>query len=148
MSVLKTFGIELVVDIRRWPSSKKFPWFNKEEIERRLRSCSIDYVHFPELGGYRKEGYEAFSKSKEFRDALQKLLELVKNKNSVLLCSELLWWRCHRRYVAEELTKLGCSVVHIFDEKRIQEHKLREEEIKEKMKLRLWCDKRARRLKS
>lgn len=147
LEILKEFQIELVVDIRRFPSSKKFPWFNKENLEDELSKNKILYIHFPDLGGYRKEGYLAFSKTEEFSKAIEKLLETIDEKDAVILCSELLWFRCHRRYVAERLVMLGNKVIHIFDKNKTQEHKLLDKEIEEKMKFVLFCDKKAKRMK-
>jgi uncharacterized protein (DUF488 family) len=144
INILKNFQVELVLDVRKFPSSKKFPWFNKENLEKELTKNKIEYIHFPELGGYRKEGYENFVKSEEFEKAIKKLLEVIDEKNSLILCAEALWWRCHRRYIANHLASLGYQVIHIFDEKRTQEHKLKEKEIEEKMKLKIFCDKKAR----
>jgi uncharacterized protein (DUF488 family) len=144
INILKNFQVELVLDVRKFPSSKKFPWFNKENLEKELTKNKIEYIHFPELGGYRKEGYENFAKSEEFEKAIKKLLEVIDEKNSLILCAEALWWRCHRRYIANHLASLGYQVIHIFDEKRTQEHKLKEKEIEEKMKLKIFCDKKAR----
>ncbi|MFN4133520.1 MAG: DUF488 family protein [Candidatus Hadarchaeales archaeon] len=124
LNILKHFQIELVIDVRRWPASKKFPRFNKKNLQARLRKADIRYIHFPELGGYRKEGYAVFSQTKEFENAVKLLLEIIDDNVAALLCAEMLWFRCHRRYIAERLVKLGYSVTHIFDEKRTQEHKL------------------------
>lgn len=147
LSILKKFEIQLVVDVRRFPSSKKFPWFNKENLEKKLMEEGIQYLHFAELGGYREEGYETFSKSGEFSQALNKLMEIVKDKVVAIICAEFFWWRCHRKYIANALVEKGFEVVHILDEGKIQQHKLREKETEEKMKLKLFCDKKARKLK-
>lgn len=147
LEILKNFKIKLVIDVRRFPSSKKFPWFSKEILEKKLNENKIQYIHFPVLGGYRKEGYENFSKSKEFSQGIEKLIEIINNKIVVILCSEFLWFRCHRRYIANYLVELGHQVIHIFDENKIQEHKPKDEGIKKKMKLVLYCDKKARKFK-
>ena len=140
LEILKKFQIELVIDVRRFPSSKKFPWFNKENLEKVLEKEKIEYFHFPELGGYRKEGYETFSKSNEFKEAIKKLLRKIDKKRAVILCSEFKWWKCHRRYIASYLAKMNYKVIHIFTKERIQEHKS-SKEIEEKMKTKLKCDK-------
>ncbi|MEM5794046.1 MAG: DUF488 domain-containing protein [Candidatus Aenigmatarchaeota archaeon] len=144
LEILKNYQIELVIDVRKFPSSKKFPWFNKENLEKELAKEKIQYLHFPELGGYRKEGYENFSKSKEFSETIKKLLEIADNKTTAILCAELLWWRCHRRYIANRLAILGHQVIHIFDKEKTQEHKPKDKEVEEKMKLRIFCDKKAK----
>ena len=148
LSIVKSFGIELIIDVRRFPSSKKFPHFNKESLEEELKKVKVKYVHFPQLGGYRKEGYANFAKSEEFAKAIDELLKLIDERVSAILCSEMLWWRCHRRYIAKALVEMGHQVIHIFDERRTQEHKLRDKEIEEKMKLVIYCDKKAKKLKS
>jgi uncharacterized protein (DUF488 family) len=146
LEILKNFQIQLVVDVRRFPSSKKFPWFDEENLEEELKKNGIDYIHFPELGGYRKEGYETFSKTEEFSKALEKLIGVVNEKKAAIMCAESLWWRCHRRYIANALAEKGFQVLHIFNKEKIQEHKLKEKEVEEKMKLRIWCDKKARKI--
>ncbi|MEM5801920.1 MAG: DUF488 domain-containing protein [Candidatus Aenigmatarchaeota archaeon] len=137
LKILKHFKIDLLIDVRKFPSSKKFPWFNKENLEIELRRNKIDYLHYPELGGFRKEGYEAFTKTSEFADAIKKLMEIIDYKNVVITCAELLFFRCHRRYIAEALTALGYKVIHIYDENKVQEHKLKMPE----MQVKIFCDK-------
>ncbi|MFH8132348.1 MAG: DUF488 domain-containing protein [Candidatus Aenigmatarchaeota archaeon] len=144
ISVLKKFKIDLVVDVRRFPKSTKYPHFNKENLEKELPKNEIEYLHFPELGGYRKEGYEAFSKTEEFSKSIEKLLEIINGKIAGILCSEYFWFRCHRRYIANYLAKIGHEVVHIFDEEKTQKHKLKDKDVEEKMKLIIYFDKKAR----
>jgi uncharacterized protein (DUF488 family) len=148
IEILKTFDIGLVVDVRRFPGSRKFPHFNKENLEIELPKVNIAHVHFPELGGYRKEGYLAFSQTEEFAEAIGKLLEIVEEKTAAILCAETLWWRCHRRYVANALSQMGYQTMHIFDKKKNQEHNPREKEIEGKMKLKILCDKKRKSLLS
>jgi len=144
IDILKHLRIELVIDVRRFPGSNKFPWFNKENLEKELPKNQVEYLHFPELGGFRKEGYEAFTKTKEFSQAVNKLIEIIDDKTVAIVCAEILWWRCHRRYIANALVEKGLEVTHIFDKEKIQEHKLREKYIEEKMKLKIFCDKKAK----
>jgi uncharacterized protein (DUF488 family) len=144
---LKQYNIELVIDVRRWPSSKKFPWFNKEGLIDSLNSEGIDYLHFPELGGFRKEGYINFVKSNEFTNALNRLIKIINDKIVTILCAELLWFRCHRRYIAQMLVERGYQVIHIFEKAKNQDHKPRSKEIEEKMELVIWCDKKAKKIK-
>ena len=144
LNILKRFGIELVIDVRRFPTSKKFPWFNKENLERELEKEKIKYIHFPKLGGYRREGYANFAKSDEFKKAIEELLKKIGKKVAVILCAERFFWRCHRKYIANYLAELGHKVIHILDEGKTYEHKLKSKDIEEKMKLVIWCDKKAR----
>lgn len=146
LDILKHFNIELLIDVRRWPTSKKFPWFSKDNLQEELVKENIRYIHYPELGGYRKEGYATFAKTEEFTEALKKLLEMIDNKIAVILCAEKLWFRCHRKYIAERLAEQGNEIIHILDEKTTYEHKLKTKDLKQKMNLRIWCDKKARKI--
>lgn len=140
LELLKKFGIKRVIDVRRFPSSKHFPWFNKEFLAQKLAEENIDYIHLEKLGGYRKEGYKNFTKTEEFEEGIGELKELIKEKISVIMCSEFKWWKCHRRYIAQRLVQDGIKVVHILTERRIQEHKLKDPEIEKKMKSKIKCD--------
>ncbi len=122
ISLLKTCGIELLVDIRSFPKSSRFPQFCKESLETALRKEGIEYIHLPELGGFRKEGYLNYLKSVEFKNALDRLVELTKGRRSSIMCAEKDWKRCHRRFIARELVKRGIDVTHILDERRAEEH--------------------------
>ncbi len=104
-------------DVRRFPSSKKYPHFNKEYLLENLNKEKIEYLHYPELGGFRKEGYEEFSK------AVEKLMEIIKGRNAVIMCSVWTPLGCHRYYISEYLAKTGREIIHIIDEKRVQAHK-------------------------
>ena len=143
LELLKHYNIKLVIDVRRWPTSKKFPWFEKEALEKALTAAGMQYLHYPELGGYRKEGYENFAKSKEFTKALMQLIDVIDNKIVAIMCAERFFWRCHRKFIANELSKLGYKVVHILDKDKAYEHKPNKD-LQEKMNLRIWCDKKAR----
>lgn len=122
ISLLKTYGIELLVDVRSFPKSSRFPQFNRESLETALRKEGIEYIHLPELGGFRKEGYLNYLESVEFKNALDRLVELTKAKRSAIMCAEKDWRKCHRRFIAGELVKRGIDVTHILDERRIEEH--------------------------
>jgi len=125
IKILKYYDIELVVDVRRFPTSKKFPWFSINKLSEILMKENINYVWFgEELGGYRKEGYENYIKSEKFKEGINKIEELSKSKILVIMCSEKLWFKCHRRFIANILVEKGYEVIHIFDEKKKQKHKL------------------------
>ena len=141
IAVLKVYGIKLLVDVRAFPRSRKFPWFGKDILESALRESGIKYLHYPELGGFREGGYEAFIRTKEFSTSIENLLGIIGDKTAVIMCAELLWWRCHRRYIANTLAEGGEKVIHIFDEKRKEEHSLKRKDIGDKMKLRIHCNK-------
>ena len=146
LEILKIHNIELVVDVRKFPCSKKFPHFNKENLEKGLSKDKIQYINYPKLGGFRKEGYQIFSQTKEFSDCIKELQEEIDSKNTVILCAEILWWRCHRKYIAKTLSSKGFEVIHISDKNKIQKHISGKKEIEEKMKVKIFCDKKRKKL--
>lgn len=124
LGLLKKFKIKNLVDIRRFPSSEKFPHFNKQNLEKALPKVGISYLYLGnELGGFRKSGYEAYTKTKEFKNGIAKLSKIAKKGKTAIMCTEKLFFKCHRRYVANELLKFGCRIIHIFDENKCYEQK-------------------------
>lgn len=126
LDVLEAYGIVRVIDVRRFPVSRKFPHFNRENLERVLPEHGIEYFYLGDsLGGFRRGGYKNYTKTKEFKDGLKKLLTLAKNSWTAIMCTEALWFKCHRRYISDESAKLGVEIIHIIDEKRSYRHELR-----------------------
>jgi len=131
-----------VVDIRRFPSSARFPHFVRERLAEGLREAGIEYVWLgKELGGLRKKGnqhsphralrspgfrnYADHMGTSEFREGVGKLLELAGHTRVALMCSERLWWRCHRSLVSDFLTACsGVEVIHIVEEGKTEPHRL------------------------
>lgn len=118
--------VEVIADIRRFPSSRKFPHFNREHLQNVLR-----YRWFPALGGrrhgggdrhtaLRTPGFRAYADhmtTPEFRAALEELEELARARRVAIMCSEALWFRCHRRLVSDLLVSRGWEVLHLPGEK-------------------------------
>jgi uncharacterized protein (DUF488 family) len=118
LALLTGLGIEAVVDVRRFPTSR-FPHFRKEELAPLLQRGGFAYLHLGEkLGGYRSMGYQAFMSTAEFQQGLGQLEELARVKRVVVLCAERLPWRCHRRFIGRELARHGFTLEHVIDEKR------------------------------
>ena len=137
LSLLQTFSIELIADIRSYPGSRRYPHFNKESLEKFLSQQDIAYVHLPELGGRRKplpesrntawriaafRGYADYMETEEFKTAIRVLENLALEKRTAYMCSEAVWWRCHRSLVSDYLKVKGWKVLHIMNEKKAQEH--------------------------
>ncbi len=122
ISILNHYGIKTLVDIRHFPRSKHNPQFNKELLEAELPKNRINYIWLENLGGFRKGGYKNFMRTKEFRIGIEELLR-ISNNNTAVMCAEILWFRCHRRYIADRLKKKGYEVIHIYDEKKAEPHK-------------------------
>lgn len=113
LSLLKNNEIELVIDIRRWPTSKR-EGFKKEELEKWLNENGIKYVWMGDLlGGYRNGGFEKYMKSKDFKEGIKKLLEFTLNQKTCLLCLEEDIKACHRRFIAEYLKSMGLEIINI-----------------------------------
>ncbi len=132
LEILSHYQIEVVVDVRRWPTSKWFEHFKKENLEKILHENKVEYFHFEKLGGYREGGYKEYLKTKNFKEALKDLIKIFrsKKKNLAIVCAEKFPWKCHRFFVAHELEKLGFEVLHIIEKGRIWEMKKEPKEIK------------------
>ena len=119
-----------MIDVRRWPTSKWFEHFKKENLEKTLPENNIQYLHFEKLGGYRTGGYEVYLKTKEFKEALKDLIKISKSQNIAIICAERLPWKCHRAYIARELEKKKIEVIHVIEKDRIWQPKKDPREIK------------------
>ena len=130
LEILKEYRIQIVIDVRRWPTSKYFFHFKKENLEKILEENNIEYFHFENLGGYREGGYQAYTKTKEFKEGLKELIKIAKSKNIALICAEKLPWKCHRAYISRALEKKGVEVIHIIDKEKTWQPKKEPKEIK------------------
>jgi uncharacterized protein (DUF488 family) len=132
LEILKEYKIEIVADVRRFPSSRLFPQFKKENLEKILKENKMKYLHFEGLGGFRARGYENYIKTKEFQKALEKLIEISKSKKLVIICAERFPWKCHRALISQELEKRKIKIFHILEKGKIWQPKLEPKEIKPK----------------
>lgn len=130
-----------MVDVRRFPGSRRQPHFARDALEHSLPERGIDYRHLIELGGRRRPGpsspnggwrveavraYADHMATSEFRGALYELEGLGTERRSAIMCAEGLWWRCHRRLVADALVVRGWEVRHIAPDGRDTVHELTE----------------------
>lgn len=132
IAMLRSFEVEVLADIRSYPGSKKFPQFNKMALAASLHGAGIQYLHFPDLGGKRPApqgmpkqpfgGYTAYMQTYAFRLAIGQLEQLAAQKRLVYMCSEVLWWQCHRSMVSDYLVAGGWKVMHIMGMHKVQEH--------------------------
>jgi uncharacterized protein (DUF488 family) len=128
LAVLQLHGIEAVADVRRFPGSRRFPHFGREQLEPALAAAGIDYLWLPQLGGRRTpkpdsphqgwrnaafRGYADHLASIEFADGMARLLALATRRRTAIMCSESVWWRCHRGLVADVLKLRGVRMLHI-----------------------------------
>lgn len=111
---LRYHGIKIVVDVRRFPTSKHSQ-FKQEALIKLLKSANIDYTHIEALGGYRRDGYEHYMQDPKWVNAFNKLEAIATDRPTAIMCAERFPWRCHRRYIARQLVTNGWMVVHILN---------------------------------
>jgi uncharacterized protein (DUF488 family) len=139
VDVLSAYGIETVADVRRFPGSRRLPHFAADALEAILADAGIGYFGIPALGGrrradpdsqnlgWRQPAFRAYAdhiESEEFAVGLFELMMVSEGLRTAIMCAEVLWWRCHRRLIADVFTVLGTSVVHIRDERHAEMHRL------------------------
>lgn len=137
VALLHSFNIKMVVDIRNYPGSRRYPHFNKAALEKTLPADGIEYFHLKELGGRRKavensdntawrndafRGYADYMQTNDFKKAIEKLEALGRKQFTVYMCSEAVWWSCHRALVSDYLKWKGWIVMHIMDIGKATEH--------------------------
>jgi len=144
LSLLDEHGIKTLVDIRRFPGSRKFPQFNQENLASALQKTGIDYHWLEALGGRRSKKKDGFSTinlglhnpgfrnyadymlTPEFQEGVARLLEVARSKHTAIMCAEGLFWRCHRRLVSDFLVVKGVTVQHIMPSGELRPHTLTE----------------------
>jgi len=139
IAVLASHGIEAVADVRRFPGSRRMPQFGQHALAAALATDEIDYRWIPALGGRRRSspdspnsgwrhaafrGYADYAMTEEFADGLFELMMIAGGLRTAIMCAEILWWRCHRRIIADVLTSLGVRVEHLRDEHPGDLHRL------------------------
>ena len=130
IEILKNFKIEVLVDIRHFPHSKHNPQFNKENLEKELPQNNIEYLWLEKLGGFRKGGYLAYMKTEEFKEGFKELIKIANKKVIAIMCAEILWFKCHRRFVSDKLKEIEFDVVHILNKDKTQEHTFKQNKVK------------------
>ena len=132
-------GIGLVVDVRSFPASRRHPQFRRQAMERWWPDAGVEYRWEPRLGGRRRprpdspngalrvpafRGYADHMETAEFRDAVDDLLAEAGTRSAAVMCAESVWWRCHRRLLADAAVLLrGSAVEHLFHDGRIEPHR-------------------------
>ncbi|MGR4875893.1 DUF488 domain-containing protein [Pseudoxanthomonas sp. LARHCG66] len=132
-------GIGAIADVRRFPGSRRYPWFGSDAMAASLHSAGIAYIWLPQLGGRRRprkdspnrawrnaafQGYADHLASAEFAEGLAQVVALAPEARTAMMCAESLWWRCHRRLIADLLVQRGWTVLHVLDEDAPKPHPL------------------------
>lgn len=138
VGLLDEAGVRRLVDVRSFPGSRHNPQFGRSEMERWLPRSDVSYVWSPGLGGRRRpvedskhmalrhrafRAYADHMETTEFGAALEELLRLAEEELTAVMCSESLWWRCHRRLLADHLVLARhIEVVHLMHDGRVTPH--------------------------
>jgi uncharacterized protein (DUF488 family) len=131
-TALRAHGVTTLVDVRHFPRSRTNPQFDGEKLATQLPRAGVAYVAMQALGGRRPKSrdvdpqrnagwrgaafknYADYAETAAFRDAMARLVELARASPCAVMCAEAVWWRCHRRIVADHAIARGLNVVHIM----------------------------------
>lgn len=137
VEILLAHEIKVLLDVRTFPSSRRYPQFNRASLASALALQEILYQHEPRLGGRRTprpdshntawrnaqfRGYADHMETEEFKNGVRELLELSASARVAVMCAEAVWWKCHRSLIADYFKAEGHEVVHIVDAKKTKEH--------------------------
>ncbi|MFZ2236866.1 MAG: DUF488 domain-containing protein [Dokdonella sp.] len=132
LDLLHESNIECIVDVRRLPGSRSFPQYNADALTASLAECDIDYWHLESLCGRRSARdlcgaapedfwsnasfarYAAYARGEAFAQGLRELMQRAQRQRCAVMCSEAVWWRCHRRIITDHLLAVGVVVCHIM----------------------------------
>ena len=139
IALLRSYGIERLVDIRTVPRSRHNPQFNDAALANTLTAEDVEYVPMQGLGGLRHtrkdspntgwrnasfRGYADYMQTEQFQDALETLIQIGRQKRVAIMCAEAVPWRCHRSLVADALSAHAVPVIEILSESSYRTHKL------------------------
>jgi len=137
ISLLKSFEIELLVDVRRFPGSRRYPHFNKDNLDKSILEAGIKYIHMEDLGGRRTvqpnskndawrlksfQAYADYMETDDFKIAIKKLKSLAETNKTAIMCAEAVWWSCHRSLISDCLKYDEWTVMHITGKSKSTEH--------------------------
>jgi uncharacterized protein (DUF488 family) len=139
VELLQSYEIRRLIDVRTAPKSRRMPHFNTDSLAETLPAAGVGYFHEPELGGWRRpvphspntgwrskgfQGYADHMETLEFETALERVERFAAEQRAALMCAEALWWRCHRRLIADALVVRGWRVCHIGAAAEPEGHRL------------------------
>ena len=129
-----------MADVRTFPTSRRWPHFNREALADALSRVGVQYDWMPALGGRRNKGrrdsphtawtvaafrnYADYTGTEEFAQGLDQLIRAASHHRTAFMCAEALYWQCHRRLIADRLVVMGYRVLHIQSTERAVEHRL------------------------
>lgn len=130
-------SIQTLVDVRSFPSSRRFPQFNQQRLSEYLSELGIRYEHMPTLGGRRTpnanspnsawknasfRAYADYMDTPAFAEAIESLMGIAGTFRTVIMCAEALWWKCHRSLISDHLKASGVEVIHILGADKTEIH--------------------------
>jgi uncharacterized protein (DUF488 family) len=139
LALLAEHGVRTLVDVRRFPGSRRHPQYSRDALAASLAAAGVQYVHEPGLGGRRAarpdsphtawrveafRGYADYMETPEFQAALERLIQRAEVETVAILCAEAVPWRCHRRLISDALVARGVQVMHIMGPGRADPHEL------------------------
>lgn len=134
---LRAHMIEVLVDVRRFPGSRRHPQFAQAALTDSLAKSGVDYLHLPELGGRRQprkdspntawrvdafRGYADYMDTTPFAQGIERLVHAADERRVAMMCAERVWWSCHRGLIADHLKAAGHEVLHILTAERSDPH--------------------------
>jgi len=137
VKMLVAHGVQVLVDVRMFPGSRRYPQFNRAALAESLAEMGIEYKHEARLGGRRTpradshntawknasfRAYADYMETDEFKSAVEELLELARDARVAVMCAEAVWWRCHRSLISDYLKAAGHTVIHILNETKTEPH--------------------------
>ena len=139
LSLLTKHEITLLIDVRRYPGSRRYPHFSSDGLAVSLTEADLSYRHMPDLGGRRTarsdspndgwknagfRGYADYMQTEAFQQAIEELTSSAARSRTVIMCAEAVPWRCHRSLIADRLVINGWEVRHITGLSQAQKHRL------------------------
>ena len=131
LELLHAAHVRTLVDVRRFPNSRRHPHFNRTEMRGFLLKSGIIYHHLgKELGGFTEQSYESYMSTTPFRRGLEKLEDLASSSVTAILCAERDPAECHRSYISDALLDREWQVAHLLGPEQIREHDFSEKQRK------------------
>lgn len=124
IALINHFNIQLLIDVRRYPGSQRFPHFAREYLKSGLKQDGLSYFWLGDLlGGFRTGSYEEYLQTTAYRKGIEKIMEIAVRNVSTIFCAEKNYANCHRIHIANTLFEEGCCIIHILNETQIIDHR-------------------------
>lgn len=141
VALLRGAGVQVLVDVRSFPGSRRNPHLGREAMQKWVPEAGIVYHWIQSLGGFRPKSaecahdiawrndsfrnYAGYTRSPGFTSGIAELLAVARDQRVAYMCSEAVWWKCHRRIISDFLvTSLGVHVQHLMHDGSIREHRV------------------------